>query len=128
MPLQTAVAAIRNRVESQWSEPDVVLAFPNENFRRPVDSKGAPQPFVMIEVRWNGGEFMSIGAPGNNLTRREGHIWAFAFVPQGSGEGLAHELAGEAASIFEGQDFAGIVCQAMSPGGPADSEDGLYYG
>lgn len=130
MPLADAVAAIRTRAESLWPaiEATVPLAWPNENFARPVADNGAPSPFVMIELRWNGGEFQSIGAPGNNIARREGHIWIFAFIPQGSGEDRAHELAGEAAGMFEGQDFGGVVCEAMMPGGEADDEDGAYFG
>jgi hypothetical protein len=127
MSWDAAIVAIRSRAESLWPEPDVPLALPNRNFDRPT-SNGAPLPFIRIAVKWNGGEFISIGAPGNNLARREGHIWAYAFIPQGTGEDLAHRLASEAAAMFEGQDFAGVVCQAAAPGGPVDSEDGLYYG
>ncbi len=130
MSLDTAIAAIRARAESLWPgiESVVPLAFPNEAFERPTSDQGAPLPFVAIEIRWNGGGFMSIGAPGNNLSRRQGSIWAFAFIPQGSGEGVAHHLASEAAEMFEGQDFSGVVCGGMEPGGPVDSEDGAYYG
>lgn len=124
MALSDAVAAVRARAESLWPalESAVPLAWPNENFEPPL------APFVTIEVRWNGGDFQSIGAPGNNIARREGHIWCFAFIPQGAGESRAHELAGKAAGIFEGQDFSGVVCQAAMPGGATDSEDGNYFG
>lgn len=130
MSLKAAVAAIRSRAESLWPgiEASVPLTWPNENFARPIADNGAPAPFVMIELRWNGGEFQSIGAPGYNIARREGHIWIFAFVSQGGGEDRAHELAGEAAGMFEGQDFSGVVCEAMMPGGEADTEDGSYFG
>lgn len=130
MSLSTAVAAIKSRAESLWPgiEASVSLAWPNENFTRPVDGSGNANPFVMIEVRWNGGEFGSIGAPGSNIARRDGHIWCFAFVSQGAGQDRAHELAAEAAGMFEGQDFAGIVCEAMQPGGEADDEEGNYFG
>lgn len=105
------------------------LVWPNDdNFERPLDANGAPSPFVMVDIRWNGGDFMTIGAPGNNIARREGHIWLFAFTAQGIGQERAHELAAEAASIFEGQDFSGVVCAAMEPGGEADVEDGAYFG
>jgi hypothetical protein len=136
MSLSDAVAAVRSRAESLWPalEPLVPLAWPNENqdgSGNPLPARntdGTSAPWVMIELRWNGGEFVSIGAPGSNLARREGHIWCFAFIPEGSGESRAHELASKAAHLFEGQDFGGLVCQAMMPGGPADSEDGSYYG
>lgn len=130
MSLDTAVAAIRSRADSLWPaiEAAVPLAWPNENFPRPADASGSPLPWVLIEVRWNGGGFMSIGAPGDNLARRDGSIWVYAFIPQGTGEGRAHQLAARAASIFEGQDFGGVVCQAMEPGGEAESEDGIYFG
>ena len=131
MALVDAVSAIRSRAESLWPalESTVPLVWPNDdNFVRPLDANGAPAPFVMMEVRWNGGEFQSIGAPHSNWARREGHIWCFAFVAQGIGEDIAHQLVAEAASMFEGEDFSGVVCWAMEPGGEADSEDGNYYG
>lgn len=130
MALPDAIAAIRTRAESLWPalEPAVSLAWPNESFARPVDANGTPAAFVMVEVRWNGGEFGSIGSPGNNLARRQGHIWCFAFVAQGIGESRAHELIGKAAGMFEGEDFSGVVCEAMEPGGEADVEDGAYFG
>lgn len=132
MSLDTALAAIRARAETLWPglEATVPLAFPNDGFGPPIDSQGRPLPWVMIEVTWNPGAsgFASIGAPGDNLARRAGHIWAYAFVGKGDGEARAHELIADAASIFEGQDFSGIVCQAMEPGGPVDSEDGNYFG
>jgi hypothetical protein len=120
MPLGAAVAAIRARAESLWPgvEAAVPLAWPNETFERPLSDRGTPEPFVTVEVKWNGGEFVSIGAPGSNRVRREGQVWAFAFIPVGMGEGRAHQLAGEMGSIFEGQDFSGIVCWGMEPGGP----------
>jgi len=130
MSLDTAIAAIRARAESLWPalEAAVPMAFPNEAFARPRSAAGAPLPFLVIEVRWNGGGFMSIGAPGYNLARRQGHIWVFAFIPQGTGEARAHQLAAAAAGMFEGQDFSGVVCEAMMPGGQADAEEGLYFG
>lgn len=130
MSLDTAIAAIRSRADTLWPalEPTVPLAWPNETFERPLDGNGSPLPWVLIEVRWNGGEFMSVGSPGSNLARREGHIWTFAFIGQGTGEQRAHELAAKAAGMFEGQDFGGVVCQASMPGGEADDEDGNYFG
>lgn len=136
MSLLTAFAAIRSRAETLWPgiEATVPLSFPNEitdtagGALPSRDAEGDPAPFVVIDVRWNGGDFMSIGAPRDNLVRRDGLIWIFAFIPQGTGEARAHELVAECAEIFEGQDFLPVVCRAMSPGGDVDSENGLYYG
>jgi hypothetical protein len=132
MSLDTVVDAVKARFESLWPslEASVPVAWYNED----EDWKGnplppsRPQPWIMIRVRWNGGEFISIGAPGSNLARRYGNIWVYVFVPRGSGEGHAHRLVAEASSIFEGQDFSGLVCQGMSPGGDVESEDGMYSG
>lgn len=104
------------------------LAWPNEQFDKPLDVNGNPAPFVMVEVRWSGGGFVSIGSPGSNLARRDGNIWIYAFIGEGTGEQRAHQLVGEMAGIFEGEDFSGVVCEAMSPGGDVDSEDGAYFG
>lgn len=138
MALQDAVAAVRSRAETLWPgiEAAVPLLFPNGGkfpasaVIPPVDDNGTPAPFVRIEVIWNGGEFVSIGSPGSNRARREGHIWAIAFIAEGSEEALAHQLAGEAARMFEGEEFSGLVCQAMQPGGDAaaERENGNYFG
>lgn len=130
MPFSTAVTAIRSRADTLWPaiEPTVPQTWPNEPFDRPLDVNGSPLPFVMIEVRWSGGGFESVGAPGSNLARRQGHIWVYAFVPQGTGEIRAHELVAKAADMFEGEDFSGVVCEAASPGGEVESEDGNYFG
>ena len=126
----TVIAAIRSRGESLWPglESAVPVKWPNDNdFALPY-AVNAALPWLMIEVRWNGGGFMSLGAPGSNLVRREGHIWCHAFVAQGVGDERAHQLAARAAGMFEGQDFSGILCDAAMPGGEADSEDGNYFG
>lgn len=130
MSLDTAVAAIRSRAEGLWPsiETAVPLTWPNENFTPPRADNGSPVPFVAVEVKWNGGDYASIGAPDDNLVRRDGHIWLYAFIPEGTGETLAHHLVAEGAEMFEGQDFAGVVCEGMQPGGPVDSEDGNYFG
>lgn len=134
--LSDATDAIRARAESLWPpiEASVPLSFPNEtndsagNPLPPRDTSGQASPFVRIEVIWNGGGFMSIGDPGANRVRRQGHIWIYAFVPQGSGDSRAYKIAGEAAGMFEGAYFGAVVCEGMQPGGQVDSEDGSYYG
>lgn len=130
MALNDAVAAIRARAEALWPgiEASVPLSWPNEEFTPTLDEEGRTLPFVRVEVMWNTGGFISIGAPGSNLSRREGHIWAFAFIRKGINESLAHQLVSEMAGLFEGQDFSGVVCDGMQPGGPVDSDDGAFYG
>lgn len=128
---EAAVTAIRERAEALWPgvEPAVTLGWENEAFAMPTDPATArPLPCVVIDVVWTGGDFMTIGSPGYNLARREGHVWAYAFIPRGTGQIRAHQLAARAARLFEGQDFDGVVCEAAMPGGPVSSEDGNYYG
>lgn len=136
MSLDTVLDAVRVRAETLWPgiAPEVPLAWPNETADAAGgalpsrDASGAAKPFIRFDLSWNGGEFESVGAPGDNLARRQGSIWVYALVPQGSGARVAHRLAGQAGHMFEGADFGGIVCQAMSPGGAIDDENGLYYG
>lgn len=134
MSLDVAIAAIRARAESVWPgiEAAVLISWPNEAFDKPVEPDGnggsRALPFVAFEVIWNPIGDGSIGAPGNNLARRWGHIWAYAFIPQGSGEARAHQLASEAAGMFELQSFSSITCEFSEPSGSAASEDGNYFG
>lgn len=130
MSFDTAIAAIRARAETLWPalEASVPLAFEGENFEKPIGPDQNQLPFVVIDPQWSGGEFVSVGAPGSNITRREGIIWIHAMIPQGIGVSRAHQLAAKAGSMFEGVDFAGIICWGMNPGGTAADEDGLYLG
>lgn len=130
MTLDDVILAIRSRAETLWPaiEPTVPLAFESENFEKPIGPDQNPLPFVIVDPQWVGGEFVSVGSPGSNITRREGIIWIHAMIPQGTGVSRAHQLAARAGSMFEGVDFSGIVCWGMAPGGAADEEDGLYFG
>lgn len=127
MSYDLAVTAIQQRFEALWvaTEPTVPICFENEAFNPPKPRA----EWIMLRVDWTGGDFITIGAPGNNVTRRLGHIWVHAFIPSGTGGVTrAHKMASEAGTIFEGQDFSGVVCEGAMPGGPAGSEDGAYYG
>lgn len=131
MPLEDAVTAIRDRAESLWPgiDPTVPLSWDNATFDGPVDPvTGDPMPFVVFDVVWTGGEFITVGSPGYNLARREGHIWAYAFIARGVGQIRAHQLIARAAGMFEGETFGGLWCEAAMPGGSVSSESGNYYG
>lgn len=107
------------------TEPDVPLDLQNRGFRPPKP----PGAFISLRVHWTTGDFLTIGSPGDNLVRREGLIWLYAYVPTGvDGIVRAHQLAAEGAAIFEGQNFEGVLCGAIAPGGPVESEDGNYTG
>ena len=101
------------------------LAFESVGYQR--DPAGTA--FLVVEVVWSGGEPASIGSPGNNLVRRRGSIWFHAMIPVGTDVDRALEIAQHAATIFENQDFGGVTCTAMEPGGgESGTDDGLYYG
>jgi len=128
MSLDSAYALIRARFISQWQtiEPTVSYGFPNENFQR--DPGGGE--FIIMEVKWLGGEGMTIGVPGFNRARRDGRVTLHCFVPIGTGQSRAMQMGSRAASIFEDQDLGGgVVFEAMMPGGgESGTDDGLYYG
>ena len=117
---ETAIAA---RFEAQWAGPETV-ALVNRRFERPEP----PAPWLLLEIAWNGGEQASIGAPGANYMRRYGMIWLHAFAPRQTAPSVASALLARAATIFEAQDFSGVICDAAEPGGPNDSEDGAWLG
>jgi hypothetical protein len=129
MDIASAEAAIRDRATSLWNgiAPSIPLTWPNDDFM-PGTISGTPQPFVRMEIVWNGSDGITIGAPGGNVSRRTGHIWAHAFVAKGAGNTVPLTLVGEAAGMFEDEDFSGIVCEAAQPGGEASDEDGNYFG
>ena len=133
MSLKGALDAIRGRAETLWPslEPEVPLLWRgDDNGHVVLDDPVNLHPWLLFEIKWNAAAsgFASIGSPQSNLARRYGAIWIHAFVPTGSGLGRAHELLDFAAGMFEGADFAGVICQAMEPEGEAESEDGAYDG
>jgi hypothetical protein len=126
MSLDTVFAAIQARIEAAWPtiEPTVPLAYPNA-VSRPEASE-----FLLVDVTWVGGIPTTIGAPGANRVRRDGYIWLHAFITAGTGNQVrAFQIASRAATIFEEQNFADVVCIAMEPGGgQSGTEDGRWYG
>lgn len=115
------------RMKAQWGRSEPV-AYPNEAFAQPIDTDGAVLPFLALEVIWTSGDQESIGAPGANLQRGEGLIWAHAFVPRDTGTATASAMLDACRAIFTSKDFSGVVTQGMSPGGGgAGDEDGAYW-
>lgn len=130
MTWDVARAAIYERMRANWTATKV--AYDNQRGGDsgipPADANGQPLPWIALEVRWNRAEQASIGAPGQNLARRMGHIWITAWMARGTDAVLIDQLAAQAAAILEAKDFGGVVTEAAMPSGPADDGDGVYDG
>lgn len=127
MSLDGAYSEIRTRITTVWPtlEAAVPLAFPDENFQEP----DPPAPWLFVEIRWSGGEIITIGAPGSNRARRDGWVSFSAMVPTGTGEQRGMQLIGKAGGMLEGQTVGSATFFGMEPGGGVSTTDsGLYTG
>src|SRR5690606_17138546 len=101
MGMTDAKAAIRDRMEAEWTATAVV--YPNEHFDRPAN-----EPWVYLEVLGAGADSTVFGSEGKRVARDDGIIFAHVFVPVGVGEALATQYAEQIGEIFRVQRFDGI--------------------
>ena len=105
------------------------IAWPNEDFERPVDAAtNKVLPFVVVELFSGGDEQSSIGAPGDNLFRSEGRLAMHVYVPRGAGDDVALQHCKVLRDLFRGQEIGGIEFRGgqIPPGGDGDDQ-GLYW-
>ena len=124
MDIRKATLEIENRVDLLWTHLEV----PVSKISQPFTIPGSPNAWVLLEVLWTTGFAISVGAPGGNRSRRVGYVNCYGFVPSFTGAGDADYYAGELASLYERQDFGGVVCGAAEPGGEARGVDGDWFG
>jgi hypothetical protein len=128
-----AVAAIRSRLESNWTETPI--RFQNEGFEPPADPEtGAPAPWVFLEVLGNTSEVRTFGLPGSHEWLYLGHILVHVFVPVYSGVERAQQIASDVGEIFRGAEFynaePGSAVRSWAPrtdGGETSDDEGNWF-
>ena len=109
--------AIRERFAVQWFplRPTVPVAYDNTAFDPAVDARdpdGNPAPWLRLTVLPGDGFQASLGIP--KVWRSTGIAVVQVFTPTGQGDGLANELADDAASVFRGVSLPGLIFRAPS--------------
>ena len=109
--------AIRERFATQWFalRPSVPVAYDNTAFDPAIDARhpdGDPAPWLRLAVLPGDGFQASLGIP--RVWRSTGVAVVQVFTSAGQGDGLANELADDAASVFRGVSLSGLVFRAPS--------------
>lgn len=118
MSYETEANAIRGRWANEWAD-----ATPTAYENRPFSPPDPPAPWVRLTIRNAESHQADLGP--TPRYRHPGMIYVQVFTPHGSGDGEARALGDQAAGIFRGQSFGGVVCRSASviPQG----SDGTWY-
>lgn len=99
------------------------VAHQNVDFTPPVDGSGNPLPYVALHILE--GEAVRAGGTGRTSRyRHPGEIKAQVFVPRGTGDGLAREIADTIATIFRGRSIESGGIRFYAPSFRANGPDG----
>jgi len=95
---------IRERFNTQWpiEQPTVPFSFADVDYDPPKDTS-----WVRLNVL--PGDQRQVGMGSLRRFRRVGVVLVQIFVPAGSGDGLAKELADSVAKIFMGRTINGVI-------------------
>ena len=95
---------IRERFNTRWpiEQPSVAFSFADVDYEPTKD-----QPWVRLSVLT--GDQTQVGLGDLRRFRRIGIVNVAIFIPAGSGDGLAKELADSVASIFMGRTVSGVI-------------------
>lgn len=95
---------IRERFNTQWpiEQPTIDFSFADVDYNPTKDN-----PWVRLSVLTGEQRQVSMGL--FRRFRRTGVVSVQIFVPAGSGDGLAKELADSVANIFQGRTVEGVI-------------------
>lgn len=104
MPHATDASTIRNEMNDNWAiqQPTVVLTFSDVNYK-PVEGK------AYIRVNILPGDQTQVSMGDLRRFRRIGVVAVQIFVPAGSGDGQAREIADSVATILQGRTLSGVI-------------------
>lgn len=135
MPAPDAHASVRQRLEAQWTGAPVT--YQNGGAFRPDDptnrdsydpSTAPDSPWVYLEILGAGADSTRYGPAGTRIAQDDGVIFGHVFVPVGTGDDQARQLARALGEIFRVDTFGGLSTGAPSlGGGEQGDDDGLWY-
>lgn len=109
MGFATDSQTIRERFNTQWpiEQPTVPFSFADVDFEPPADT-----PWVRLNALPGDQRQVTMGRI--RRFRRVGIVLVQIFVPAGSGDGLAKELADSVATIYMGRTINGVIFRGTS--------------
>jgi len=122
-----AAQAIKDRLRTGFTA--LPIAWPNEEFKRPVDPETSEVlPYVVAEMPGGRYDQESTGAPGANVIRTDSAIALHVYVRRNTGDDQALQWCKELRDLFRGQDVGGCEFRGgqLYPGEDGDA-DGLYW-
>lgn len=95
---------IRERFNTQWpiEQPTIPFSFADVDYNPVKD-----EPWVRLNILT--GNQRQVGMGSIRRFRRTGVVLVQIFVPAGSGDGLAKELADSVANLFMGRTINGVI-------------------
>lgn len=118
MPIFVEAAnTIRDRFQTSFhaSEPNVPIAFDNVNGLYQSDGTIVGEissPYVVLNIRPGNAHQSSIG---KRAWRNPGSIIVQIFIPEGTGDSRANEIAQAVVGALRGQTVGGVRFRATSP-------------
>jgi len=105
----------RNTAPIGWDNVSGLVK-PNGDFiEEAQDSNGDPIPWVRFAIRPSRAQQISSGAVGNRRFRQPGTVIVQIFVPTGTGDGKAYQIADDIAVSLRGVTDSGVTLKATSP-------------
>ncbi len=121
--------AVRTHLDANWTTTPLV--YQNTLTEPPATTAGNLQPWVYVEISFNGTDQWSIGEEDrtDNRWREDGSVFFHLFTPAGAGVEVSDQYADAMVELFRGvqlspdiefRDFTSDI------GGPGD-DNGNYY-
>ena len=120
-----AANTLRTRFSTEFhSRNDAPIAFDNVDgllktdgsmVKKAEDINGNPAPWVRFSIRASNADIASMGGTGNRKFRQAGSVIVQIFIPTGSGDGKAYDIADDVAAALRGVTVSGVRLGATTP-------------
>lgn len=111
MPSQEVAAAVKSRLQSNWTSAAIPVLGPNESSKAPSD--GAP--YLEYDFPTQGSNHVGLGGLGERTFRDDGTIRLMLNVPRMEGVDAGLALANDLRDLFVGTTFDGVTTFSPSP-------------
>lgn len=131
-----AKRAIRERLEAGWTSTRITYQNKTPADPWPPKAPGGKKlaPWVNLEIKGLPSSLRGAGVPGKQVWLKPGFIYVHVFVPTGSGDDDATDMADAIGELFKGAVFyqvaPGCYVRCWAPhvdGGGSGDDDGNWF-